>query len=254
MKIINFVVFCSFGANKLSSIEENILNSFIESIRKVYAGRAKLHLLTDEYLSDSIILGKFDSISRKNIDPRMLLLERTRMYKEFIANSEVGDLIGLIDYDVLILRPIDEIFKIKADMYVTTRPYLKDMPINGGVLFIDLSRKHLVEKFYEHVNSIFEKLPTEQQAWWGDQQSLYQAAVQGAIIQNNSSIMSSSGCLINLIPREKYNYTPYDVDSGRKISDKLDAVEIENIKKAFIVHFKGPRKHLIQEVINQNVT
>jgi len=204
-------------------------------------------LLTDAFLDAGLYDDFFSEIRGLPVDRSKLLLSRAEAYLGIVNSHDWGTPLALLDYDVLLLQSIGDLFEGGDDIFLTDRPYSKDMPINGGVIFLNNKNPKNSSEFYKLVVDIYRGLPSEQLSWWGDQVALSRAVYSGQVVKPNTDVTSSSW-RAKLLPREVYNYTPYDVDSGTEIppviSDDVTALLRSFVK---IAHFKGPRKHLMLE-------
>ncbi len=68
----------------------------------------------------------------------------------------------------------------------------------------------------------------------------------GSCVIQQEVLLTNNGTLVRFIPKDVYNFTPYDVDSGLPIPQSLDpAISAHLGRSVSIAHFKGPRKHLM---------
>ncbi len=240
-------VFCAFGARHLPDFERRLLLTFVRSIRRVYRNSVKVILLTDKLLDTGLYDDVFSETRGLPVDRSKLLLSRAEAYLSVVNTHDWSTPLALLDYDVLVLQSIGDVFEGDDDVFLTDRAYSKDMPINGGVILLNNKNPKNSSAFYKLVVDIYRSLPSEQLSWWGDQVALSRAVYSGYVSKPNTQVISSSW-RARLLPRETHNYTPYDVDSGTKIppviSDDVIALLRSFVK---IAHFKGPRKHLMLE-------
>ena len=242
---ITFATFAAYGAGQLpdETIEQISLHTW--SIRKSHGPEATTVLLTDDILSDERVLKQFDIVRRRPVAKSTLLLDRARHYREFLDAHDWKSHIALLDFDILVMKDIHPIFSGAADLYVTIRAWNKTMPINGGVIFLEQGRADACRRFYADVLSSYEGITPKYKAWYGDQRALMIAATTGAKNVGPDQTKTRSGAVVGFVARDEYNFTPYDVDSGQEILAAPSAQEIEYFKDHTILHFKGPRKHLM---------
>ena len=245
---ITFATFAAYGAPQLpdGTIEQISLHTW--SIRKSHGPEATTVLLTDDILSDERVLKQFDIVRRRPVAKSTLLLDRARHYREFLDVHDWESHIALLDFDILVMKDLHPIFSGAADLYVTIRAWTKNMPINGGVIFLEQGRADACRRFYDDVLSSYEGMTPEHKAWYGDQLALMIAATTGAKNAGPDQIETRSGAVVGFVARNEYNFTPYDVDSGQEIPAAPPAQEIESFKDRPILHFKGPRTHLMRIV------
>ena len=132
-----------------------------------------------------------------------------------------------IDVDVLIHRPVREIFRDSFDIAIADRSgysftgifektgeKLEDMPYNMGVVF---SRS---PEFWHAVEAEMQPYDDKWREWMGDQLAVNRLIARGEFD-------------VKILPGATYNYAP-----DKKTGDP---------KNAAIVHYKGPRKHYMVE-------
>lgn len=243
---VTVAVFCSFSQATLFDNEHRLLIAFVQSVRRQYQNSAKILLLTDEYLTLDTYRLVFDDIRRFPIDKERLLLGRCVAYHHTIVTHDWLTPLIFLDYDILMLKPLDFFSTLKEDIFLTARPYAPSMPINGGVLMLNNLQPSKGIKFYESVLANYRALNGNTVRWWGDQISLSIAAMNDARVVGSDVLLSKSGALVRLLPRVIYNFTPYDVDSGVSVKSELDQDTLRHLKSNVVLaHFKGPRKHLM---------
>lgn len=243
---ITIGVYCSFGRRILPEFEHQILSAFARSVRRVYGRAAQVILLTDEFLDVKNYIAVFDQIRQRQVDREKLLLDRCQAYQEVLSSHHWQTPIIFLDYDILLLKRLDSIFSAEEDVFLTARDYSKSMPINGGVLLFNNKRPDHCAMFYSAVFEIYRRLSADHLKWWGDQLSLSSAVLNNGVLESSNVIRTDSGATVRLIPREVYNFTPYDLDSGKAVPEEIEPVIVDYLtQKVTIAHFKGPRKHLM---------
>ena len=245
---VTFATFAAYGVPQYGdeTIEQLVL--FTSSIRKSHGREASIVLLTDEALADQRVLQLFDVVRRRPVAKTTLLMDRTRHYRELLESHDWQSNIALLDFDILVMKDLGPVFSHQADVYLTARMWNEGMPINGGVIFLEKTRPDACRRFYEDVLNIYEKVPAEHLSWYGDQIALKHAVMTEAAQIKPGLIQTRSGAVAGIVPREEYNFTPYDVDSGQDIPQVPDPAEVDAFKNRPILHFKGPRKHLMSIV------
>jgi len=246
LKAITVAVFCAFARKNLPEQEHRLLCAFVDSIRRRYRTDAHIILLTDDRLDEQLYRPMFNEIRRFRINQSELLLGRSATYHHTVTNHHWRTPLVLLDYDILMLKRLDSIFTFNEDVFLTARNYSSSMPVNGGVLILNDRDPDKCRAFYESVLTIYQKLPSDQLQWWGDQVSLSNAALAGCTIQDGDVSVTQSGARVRFIPKTIYNFTPYDVDSGMQIPERLpDSMIVFLRSEVVLAHFKGPRKHLM---------
>jgi hypothetical protein len=165
---ITIGVYCAFGAACLPIAEGEIFKAFIASVRRIYSAEARVVLLTDEMLDFRRYEELVDEIHARPTTRQELLLDRARAYQEFVESHDWRTPVAFLDYDVLLLRRLDEVFAFEEDIFLTRRKYFASMPINGGVLMLNNRRPNQCKSFYSAVLREYTQLPVDQLNWWGD--------------------------------------------------------------------------------------
>lgn len=245
MSII-FGTFAAYGAPQLAdeAVEQLVLHT--ASIRRSHGAEAKTLLFTDEILTDTRVLPLFDVVRRRPVAKETLLLDRTFHYREFLDLHDWQSHICFLDFDILVMKDVHAAYSGEADVYFTMRNWSKDMPINGGVVFLEKGKAEGCKRLYDDVLYFYTRMKGEHVAWFGDQVSLKYALLADSTQIRNDLIRTRSGAMVGIVPRNAYNYTPYDVDSGQDIPQTMQPSEIDFFKERPILHFKGPRKHLMR--------
>ena len=250
-KQLTVAVFCAFGTTQLAATESGLLKAFCKSVKQAYRNNlARLCLLTDEFLQISPYDGIFDDVIRVPVTRNQLLLSRAEAYLSIIKRFSWDTPLALLDYDILMLKKIDQIFLSQHDVYVTCRNYSENMPVNGGVVMLNNIHPDRCHKFYRQVVETYRSLPAETLQWWGDQLALSHAVFAGRSVDINvvNEVITSGDVRVRLLDRARFNFTPYDVDTGVAIPRSLDQItKMSLLNDVSIAHFKGPRKHLMIE-------
>jgi len=246
MASLTIGVFCAFGKKMLPDAESLLLKAFVGSVRLCYGSDARIILISDQFLEAAAYAGFVDEVRVCDIDPQRLLLCRARAYSNILKEHDWQSPLAFLDYDILLLKNIDHVFQSAADIFLTARGYSKEMPINGGVLLLNNRDPERCRSFYDHVLCSYECLSPSVMRWWGDQLSLATAVFNESTPLSQNCIRTRSDAVVSLIPREIYNFTPYDVDSGLPVPAQLDEDTVKLLRDSVaIAHFKGPRKHLM---------
>lgn len=243
---IVFGTFAAYGTPQLndSAVEQLILHT--ASIRRSHGTEATTLLFTDEVLIDPRVLPLFDIVRRRPVASETLLRDRAHHYREYLDQHDWLSHACFLDFDILVMKDVHPAFSGEADLYITVRNWSKEMPINGGVIFLEKGKAEACKRFYDDTLFFFDHMNAEHVAWFGDQVALKYAMLTGAENLKVDLVKTRSGALVGIVPRNSYNYTPYDVDTGQDIPQTMQPTEIDFFKERPILHFKGPRKHLMR--------
>ncbi len=81
---------------------------------------------------------------------------KMRLWESVVADAEDGECLALIDADVIVLRPLADVFSAEFDLAMTWRPEGAKFPFNSGVVFVrvnDRTREFFAE--WRRVNDEF---------------------------------------------------------------------------------------------------
>jgi len=245
---IVFGTFAAYGTPLLAdeAVEQLILHT--ASIRHSHGANAKTLLFTDEILTDPRVLPLFDIVRRRSVTRETLLRDRASHYREYLDEHDWLSHICFLDFDILVMHDVHSAFSGEADLYITMRNWSKDMPINGGVIFLEKGKAEACKRFYDDTLFFYDRIKQEHLAWFGDQLALKYALLVDAEHLRVDLIKTRSGALVGVVPRNAYNYTPYDVDTGQAVPQSMQPGEIAFFRERPILHFKGPRKHLMRAI------
>lgn len=201
---------------------------------RLFHPRCKCIILSDQKTDFSGIEG-VDVILRYDIDPRKLILSRLIAQIAFLKTCDVISDVVFLDSDIIVNSNLENVFEKDFDVALTYRESKKrNMPINGGVLFVSGRRKEKVLEFFEMVYSIYIDKYAHHDVWWGDQLALMDAL--GVEDIKNKNVLDVDGVTVCLLSCGEYNY--YPPHSYRSILSEL--------KNKKILHFKDKRKNMMQ--------
>ena len=241
------MIFCTFFSYNglIPRLELELLQSFQKSLFDHYPDH-RFVVLTDRASAPQFKLRGYEPFAIP-IDRNKLLLDRVRGFRMFLETLPKESYCAMLDFDMLVLKPFDFLDQDFETAY-TLRIHLNKQPINGGVAVYRATQAS--KCILDQVISDYANLPSEQQAWWGDQISI------SNLFRNRLGNLTTGkhlfdGVPVLLLDAKKYNFTPFDMDVSpqglaknffidRPLSDWLD----EPLDEKFILHFKGPRKHL----------
>jgi len=204
--------------------------------------RARTVLLTDERSAFPADLG-FDRIDRLPIDPGMPMYERMRAQEQFLRERPAGRVTAFVDSDVLVNRPLADIFADAWDVGLTWREgILWDAPVNGGVIFAGAGGGATrffaaALRQYDRIAGnpeVRELLGRDPRVWWGDQMAL--AGLLGYAEFHRrppGQLMVVDDATVKLLPCEQYNFESPALAGDIDVADK------------YILHFKGENKRHI---------
>lgn len=239
-----FSTFFSYSG-VIPRLELEALYIFISSIRKNYPD-SEVVIITD-HQSASFFRAQDLNVFSVEVKQQTLLLDRVRAYKKLMEKFDQETLFVFMDFDMILLKRFDFLDK-SFDCAYTVRPHLKQQPINGGLAVYRNTEKGLA--VISRVIKCYEALPTEQKRWWGDQIS-----ISSLLLETHSSLQPGLRSLrdgeILLLDAATYNWTPHDFDVSIATLSKNLFIDRplkewinDEFSDKFIVHFKGPRKHL----------
>lgn len=191
---------------------------------------SKKTILTDEstefQLKDSSV-----QIQRGAIDSRQLILSRTKLQLAFLEAQTDNDHVAFVDTDMILNQSLDSIISRDFDIGLTYRPS-KDMPINGGLMFIHGSHRTKAIAFFRKFLEIFETRYSDQAVWWGDQSALQDCCGLDpkALPAEDSVKTISDGTQVLLLPCDRYNFRP------------RSRVDLLHTKQRTILHFMSTTK------------
>lgn len=241
---MNFVTFFSYEG-KLPRLELELLQTFQQSLYTQYS-HARLVILTDLASAPQFKALGFEPFAIP-VTRDTLLLDRIRGFRAFLETLADGASCAMLDFDMLVMKPFDFLDQ-DFEVAYTVRRHLNKQPLNGGVAIYraTCAAKRILDKVIED----YKCLPPEQQQWWGDQISISNL-FREKLGDLTEGMHFFDGASVLLLDGKKYNFTPYDMDVSPKtlarnfiIDGPLAQWLDEAIDDKFILHFKGPRKHL----------
>ncbi len=151
--------------------------------------------------------------------------------QEIFINSELFDENSVFfSPDALIIKDLYKIFDEDFDIGVTERFNFPEYPINNGVIFLKFAGKEKLSKMWKEMRIRCYHYPKNIQEWYGDQKALSDVLVI-------------------------YDDVPFGVKTKRFLCDThnmspsyKDTLEsaIDKLSNAFIIHFKGARKGMME--------
>ncbi|URF03415.1 hypothetical protein [Cupriavidus campinensis] len=170
------------------------------------------------------------------IDPTKLMLGRTLSQNSFIKGYNFARPLVLIDSDILLNRPLTDVFERDFDVAVTWRKS-HNMPINGGLMILNNRRPEVVRIFFQRFVDIYlEKYAGDEAKWYGDQLAIRDCVGLSHHQMRQREIREIDGCKILFLPCEVFNFSPENRASSIRQRDQTVSV----------LHFKGERKRLME--------
>lgn len=239
-----FSTFFSYSGN-IPKLELEALYIFISSVKKNYPN-AEVVVITDNQ-STSFFKSQGLKVFSVEVKQQTLLLDRVRAYKKLMEEFNKETLFAFMDFDMILMKRFN-FLEERFDCAYTVRPHLKQQPINGGLAVYRNTKQGL--EIISRVIDCYEALPAEQKRWWGDQIS-----ISTLLMETHSSLQpglhSISQGKVLLLDAVSYNWTPHDFDASVStlvknlfIDRPLKEWMTDESSDKFVVHFKGPRKHL----------
>ncbi len=190
--------------------------------------------------------GMCDVIHTIEVSKETLLFDRCRGNLEVLRTYDNAAQIIFSDYDI-VYNALPSVTNCES-LLLTVRD-LPRQPINGGLLVFSRPTEKS-RAFYENVFSMYTRVPPALRSWWGDQISLYEA-----VRHHDSELRRLQNFVVNgllIVPAsvELFNWTPFDLDtSPATLRDNFFLTETaaNSYSKRRVIHFKGPRKHLMMQ-------
>lgn len=242
MKGIEFVTFhLSVGIGHEVHPNNTLVHTeYLSVIDMLFRSAALVHpdmravVLTDEATEFSGVSYPHKKI-REKIDPEAMILSRTRAQLRYLKTSNFASPIVFLDSDMLVNCPLTPLFSQDFDVAVTWR-HIKKMPLNGGVLIVNNVRPNVVRNFFSRFLDLFETKYAHKAGWYGDQLAIAELIGLTSHECAVNQIVQVGDCRVLLLPCAEYNFSP---------DNTFKAIESALTDKV-ILHFKGPRKHLME--------
>jgi hypothetical protein len=236
-----FLVFFSFGG-KIPVLELELLRTFCIRTRKVYT-QVEILILTDPATGSVLRKAGLRTLDAE-VRPETLLLDRTRMFHDYVAAQPPGNLVCLVDHDIIINRPLSFVEAGSFDVAYTFRKRAQKYPLNGGIVVARTGAASA--SFIHNVLENYQRLPADQLAWWGDQIGVWNL-VRPYLDNLREGVIEIDQVRLLLVDGETFNWTPFDMDVSKgtlRANFFLSEALYRQCREKAVVHFKGPRKHL----------
>lgn len=213
-----------------------MINLLFRSI-SIFHSQCYKVVLTDMKTDLSGLDGDIE-VYRTVLDPESIMFSRLIAQLDYVRTQNLQSNIVLIDSDMLVNGDLEHIFDDDFAVGLTYRyiEEVKDMPINGGIIFLSEKSKKEGIAFLEKVYNIYQdKYLEKYESWWGDQYALIEAIGYENFVQRTSNIISCDQTDIKLLDCEQYNFSPdvYPYSIAREFKEKI------------ILHFRGTRKEIM---------
>ncbi len=187
---------------------------------------ARLVVLTDA-LTDMSGLPPGVAYHRYELDLHRIMYERMRVQTAWLAQSDFRRPMVLIDTDTLVTGELAPLFAQDFDLGFTWRRN-DDMPVNGGVIFVNTRRPEASRKAFADILAIYRDRYLEVEDWFGDQYAIQ--AFLGVTCSEiyAATTLSCGEAVIMLFPCSRYNYSPRTLP-----------MNVGRPEDALIYHFKG---------------
>jgi hypothetical protein len=122
-------------------------------------------------------------------------------------------------------------------------------PINGGLLVFDNPGASALA-IYQSVVERYAACSPDDMRWWGDQISLFEVLASYRDNLLSCKPFEFNDVLVIPASTERHNWTPHDMDVSPATlwsNFFLTSSLVAEFNKRAIVHFKGPRKHLMMQ-------
>jgi len=210
-----------------------------EQIRLLYKSASQampnhvFTILTSPQTDLSALDFKFRRISEP-IDQKRIMYERTRIQTLYLARRDWSIPAALLDTDILIAKDFTEIFQQPIDVGLTWR-YSRDMPFNGGVIFINNRNPDACIRFFRELENVYSQQQLSMLEWYGDQHALATIVGHWSPSADDLIPINHNGVTVGFFSCDTYNYTP------RTQTRALLGVS----PKAKLLHFKGSSRRLM---------
>ena len=206
----------------------DLIPLFVSAIRRS-SPQARLVLLSCDASIGTANL--FDVVLNFQIDEDHLMLERLRCQRALRAMTNGS--IAFLDTDVLVFRPLEEVFRMNFDLAITVRDEPRHsreihMPYNNGVWFLKGEKRADELGYFDHLIATNEAMPEDAYAWGGNQL----AVVQSFGRREAWDRFSKFGLDVLVLPCTQFNHAPNSPD---------DVWENRHI-----MHFHGSYKNLMR--------
>lgn len=241
---MKFLTFFSYSG-ELPRLELELLDTFKRSILSVYP-QSILTIITDPNTAKKLEDIGYATFS-VDVSRNSLLLDRVKGLQAYVAEMHVGEQCIMLDFDMLLLKRFD-FLEHPFDAAYTIRAQLGRQPVNGGFAVYRNNARSL--DLLKAIINEYELLPQRERSWWGDQLSLSKIMKESieTLIPGDHQV---AGARVRLLDAKIYNFTPYDMDVRPEtlirnffVRGTLEEWIDEDISEKYLLHFKGPRKHL----------
>ena len=172
------------------------------------------------------------------VDHAALMLSRAEAQLAFVEQDDFAHPIALLDSDILLNGSLSPLFSEDFDVALTWRP-LRRMPINGGVILLNNRRPEAARAFFRRFVHLYRsKYATAgSAAWYGDQYALLHCLGATYDELSTQAVIVRKESRVRLLSCDTYNFSP---------ENDLAAID-GGLPKKVVLHFKGPRKRLMQQ-------
>lgn len=218
---------------------DTYIRCLFESCRLSNPG-SRFVLLTD--YESQFDLPKEVEIQRMRLDRFKLRYAETFGQMQFMQDFTDKSHLVLIDFDMLVQKPIEELFKKGYDLFLTIRKYPPWIPVNMGVCFINEGGAKAAAKLFNLILIRMLSLPEDKLIWGGSQLAVW------SIIQKEYFALSPTNKIIHiddirigLVPADMYNFSTENSEMDGHYPDK------------YLLHFKGGRKKYMQPYFEKHI-
>lgn len=126
-------------------------------------------------------------------------------------------------------------------MGLTIRDF-PEMPINGGVIYVNKSYPEQAKLFFSKLLNSYQKKYLDKSQWWGDQYAIADVVKYENLANKKSGLLEVDNIKILLLECQMYNFSP----------DYEFEVDIFTTHPSKVIHFKGERKKYMATYWNYN--
>ncbi len=180
------------------------------------------------------------------------MLSRAQAQVEWLEHEETNgasqnDPVLLLDSDMLINGRMEELRAAHYDVALTYRSHRK-MPINGGAFIIGPGKRLPALVFSRWVEGIYKERFADD-LWYGHQMALIEAAGRREFEQSKKTSLTAMRPASAPADDAPVHLSLLSVDEWNRTVD-VELLSLAGIRRARILHFKGPRKKLMEAYFN----
>ena len=215
------------------------LELMFKSINFFHAQNRKI-ILTDKNTNFTNFSSDIE-VYRYQFDSHQVMYGRLMCQYQFLLSHDFKSDLIFLDSDILINSNLEDIFLEDFAVGLTIRDF-PEMPINGGVIYINRSYPEQAKLFFSKLLNSYQEKYLDKSQWWGDQYAIADVIRQENLTDRQSDFIEVDKIKILLLECETYNFSP----------DYKFEVDVFTIHQSKLIHFKGERKKYMATYWNYN--